>query len=170
MPQNPDAVDAITDQWGVVRPDLDTVPMAVLGRIFRISESVGAQMERAYAPFGISRGEFDVLATLRRSGPPYTLSPRHLSSTLMITTGGMTGRLDRLERAGWLRRSPDPDDRRGLRITLTDAGLRLIDQAVEAGLAVQRSTLLQALTPTEIDVLGKLLRKVSASTTPTATP
>lgn len=161
-----DAVDAITDQWAVVRPDLDTVAMAVLGRIFRISDSVGAQMERAYAPFGISRGEFDVLATLRRSGQPYTLSPRHLSSTLMITTGGMTGRLDRLEQAGWLRRSPDPDDRRGLRITLTDDGLRLIDQAVEAGLAVQRTALSQSLTPEEVDALETLLRKLSASAAP----
>lgn len=163
---SPDAVDAITAQWAIVRPDLDTVAMAVLGRIFRISDAVGAQMERAYAPFGISRGEFDVLATLRRSGPPYTLSPRHLSSTLMITTGGMTGRLDRLELAGWLRRSPDPDDRRGLRITLTDEGLRLIDQAVEAGLVVQRAALSQSLTPAEIDALGQLLRKLSASTAP----
>jgi DNA-binding MarR family transcriptional regulator len=162
----PDAVDAITDQWAAVRPHLDTVPMAVLGRIFRISESVGAQMERAYAPFGISRGEFDVLATLRRSGPPYMLSPRHLSSTLMITTGGMTGRLDRLEQAGWLGRSPDPDDRRGLRITLTDDGLRLVDQAVEAGLTVQRTALAQSLTPDEINTLGTLLRKLSASTAP----
>jgi DNA-binding MarR family transcriptional regulator len=159
-----DAVDAITHQWAIVRPDLDTAAMAVLGRIFRISDSVGAQMERVYAPFGISRGEFDVLATLRRSDAPYTLSPRHLSSTLMITTGGMTGRLDRLEQAGWLRRSPDPDDRRGLRITLTDDGLRVIDQAVEAGLAVQRAALSQSLTPAEVDKLSQLLRKLSTHT------
>jgi DNA-binding MarR family transcriptional regulator len=102
---------------------------------------MGDRMEKAYAPYGISRGEFDVLATLRRSDAPYTLSPRQLSATLMLTTGGMTGRLDKLERAGLLRRSPDPHDRRGLQVTLTDKGLRLIDEAVGAGLAVQTEAL-----------------------------
>ncbi|MCU1359069.1 MAG: sle [Ilumatobacteraceae bacterium] len=157
-----DAVDAIKAQWAQVRPDLDTVPMGVLGRVFRISDAVGLQIERAYAAFGISRGEFDVLATLRRSGVPYTLSPKQLSSTLMITTGGMTGRLDRLERVGLLRRSPEPDDRRGLRITLTAEGLKVVDEAVEAGLAVQSAALGEALSPTEIDKLDQLLRKLSA--------
>lgn len=101
-----DPVDAIVEQWATVRPDLDTAAMEVFGRIFRLSRAMGDRMEKAYAPHGISRGEFDVLATLRRSGEPYALSPRQLSATLMLTTGGMTGRLDKLERAGLLRRSP----------------------------------------------------------------
>ncbi|MEU4728678.1 MULTISPECIES: MarR family winged helix-turn-helix transcriptional regulator [unclassified Streptomyces] len=158
---NKDAVDAITAQWHVVRPDLNTEPMAVFGRIYRIARAMGDEMERAYARFGISRGEFDVIATLRRSGPPYTLSPRQLSATLMLTTGGMTGRLDKLEKAGLLCRKPDPHDRRGLQVTITDRGLALIDEAVAAGLEVQRAAL-TGLSEEEVEVLTGLLRKLMA--------
>jgi DNA-binding MarR family transcriptional regulator len=158
-----DAVDAIIDQWAAVRPDLDTAAMEVFGRIFRLSRAMGDRMEKAYAPFGISRGEFDVLATLRRSGAPHTLSPRQLSATLMLTTGGMTGRLDKLERAGLLRRSPDPHDRRGLQVTLTDKGLRLIDEAVGAGLAAETEAL-SALGQERARQLADLLRELLAGT------
>ncbi|MFF1275736.1 MarR family winged helix-turn-helix transcriptional regulator [Streptomyces marokkonensis] len=154
-----DPVDAIIEQWARVRPDLDTTAMAVFGRISRLARAMGDRMEKAYARYGISRGEFDVLATLRRSGEPYTLSPRQLSGTLMLTTGGMTGRLDKLERAGLLRRSPDPHDRRGLRVTLTDEGLRLIDEAVGAGLAEQTRAL-SALDGERAAQLSALLREL----------
>ncbi|NUT29033.1 MAG: MarR family transcriptional regulator [Streptomyces sp.] len=160
-PQRKDPVDAIIDQWAAVRPDLDTKAMEVFGRIYRLSRTVGDRMEKAYTPYGISRGEFDVLATLRRSGEPYTLSPRQLSATLMLTTGGMTGRLDKLERADLLRRSPDPHDRRGLQVTLTEKGLTLIDQAVGAGLAVQTEAL-SALDAEQADQLADLLRELLA--------
>ncbi|MER6631983.1 MarR family transcriptional regulator [Streptomyces sp. NPDC000987] len=159
-----DAVDAIIEQWAQVRPDLDTTAMEVFGRIYRIARAMGDRVEKAYAPYGISRGEFDVLATLRRSGEPYTLSPRRLSATLMLTTGGMTGRLDKLERAGLLRRSPDPHDRRGLQVTLTDKGLRLIDEAVGAGLAIQTEALSTLLDAEQADQLAGLLRKLLAGT------
>ncbi|MGV9316046.1 MarR family winged helix-turn-helix transcriptional regulator [Streptomyces sp. NPDC003691] len=158
-----DAVDAITDQWADVRPDLETVPMAVYGRIYRIARTMGDRMEQEYGRFGIGRGEFDVLATLRRSGLPYTLSPRELSATLMLTTGGMTGRLDKLEKAGLLIRNPDPNDRRGLRVTLTPEGLEIVDQAVTAGLAVQREAVDAALDPVETEQLAALLRKLMAA-------
>ncbi|MET9729360.1 MarR family transcriptional regulator [Streptomyces sp. NPDC006458] len=158
-----DAVDAIIGQWAAVRPDLDTTPMEVFGRIYRLARAMGDRMEKAYARFGISRGEFDVLATLRRSGEPYTLSPRQLSSTLMLTTGGMTGRLDKLERAGLLRRSPDPHDRRGLQVTLSDEGLALIDEAVGAGLDVQTEGLSE-LTEEQSAQLADLLRRLLAGT------
>ncbi|WP_330330443.1 MarR family transcriptional regulator [Streptomyces sp. NBC_00536] len=154
-----DAVDAIADQWNAVRPDLDVTPMAVFGRIYRISRAMGDAMDRTYARYGISRGEFDVVATLRRSGEPYTLSPRQLSATLMLTTGGMTGRLDKLEKAGLLVRSPDPHDRRGLQVTITERGLALIDEAVTAGLEVQRAGL-NGLDEEEVAVLTALLRKL----------
>ncbi|MFF2192262.1 MarR family winged helix-turn-helix transcriptional regulator [Streptomyces sp. NPDC058157] len=156
-----DAVDAITDQWYAVRPDLDTTPMAVFGRIYRISKAMGDAVERAYNRHGVSRGEFDVIATLRRSGTPYTLSPRQLSATLMLTTGGMTGRLDKLEKAGLLTRSPDPHDRRGLQVTLTERGLALVDEAVSAGIEVNRAGLAD-FSPEEVEVLGGLLRKLLA--------
>ncbi|MBL1105073.1 MarR family transcriptional regulator [Streptomyces sp. 5-8] len=164
QPQSADPVDAIVEQWARVRPDLDTRAMEVFGRIFRLSRAMGDRMEKAYKPYGISRGEFDVLATLRRSGEPYTLSPRQLSATLMLTTGGMTGRLDKLERAGLLRRSPDPHDRRGLQVTLTEEGLRLIDEAVGAGLA-EESAALTALNPEQAGRLADLLRELLSATT-----
>ncbi|WP_405840088.1 MarR family winged helix-turn-helix transcriptional regulator [Streptomyces sp. NBC_01518] len=158
-----DPVDAIVEQWATVRPDLDTAAMEVFGRIFRLARAMGDRMEKAYVPHGISRGEFDVLATLRRADEPYTLSPRELSATLMLTTGGMTGRLDKLERAGLLRRSPDPHDRRGLQVTLTEKGLALIDEAVGSGLATQTAAL-SGLDGEEADQLADLLRKLLAST------
>ncbi|MFJ3820215.1 MarR family winged helix-turn-helix transcriptional regulator [Streptomyces nodosus] len=161
MPRDP--VDAIIGQWAVERPELDTAAMEIFGRISRITRTMGDRMEKAYARFGISRGEFDVLATLRRSGEPYALSPRRLSATLMITTGGMTGRLDRLERAGLLRRSPDPHDRRGLRVTLTDKGFRLVDEALGAGLSLQTEAL-GALDPRQAGQLADLLRRLLAGT------
>ncbi|MGP4051725.1 MarR family winged helix-turn-helix transcriptional regulator [Streptomyces sp. 2A115] len=154
-----DHVDAIIDQWAAVRPDLDTAAMEVFGRVYRLSRTMGDRMEKAYARFGISRGEFDVLATLRRSGPPYALSPRQLSATLMLTTGGMTGRLDKMERADLLRRSPDPHDRRALQVTLTDKGLAMTDEAVEAGLAVQTEAL-SALDEEQAGQLADLLRQL----------
>ena len=159
METSKDQVDAIIEQWAAVRPDLDTAAMEVFGRIFRLSRAMGDRMEKAYTRFGISRGEFDVLATLRRSGDPYTLSPRQLSGTLMLTTGGMTGRLDKLERAGLLRRSPDPHDRRGLQVTLTDEGFRLIDEAVGAGLAAQTQAL-SRLDDEQAGQLADLLREL----------
>ncbi|MEU3829257.1 MarR family transcriptional regulator [Streptomyces sp. SID486] len=161
--QPTDPVDTIIEQWARVRPDLDTRAMEVFGRIFRLSRAMGDRMERAYKPYGISRGEFDVLATLRRSGEPYTLSPRQLSATLMLTTGGMTGRLDKLERAGLLRRSPDPHDRRGLQVTLTEEGVRLIDEAVGSGLA-EESAALTGLTDEQAGQLADLLRELLIST------
>ncbi|MFF7854719.1 MarR family transcriptional regulator [Streptomyces sp. NPDC007904] len=161
--QREDPVDAIVEQWARVRPDLDTAAMEVFGRISRLARAMGDRMERAYAAYGISRGEFDVLATLRRSGEPYTLSPRELSATLMLTTGGMTGRLDKLERAGLLRRSPDPHDRRGLRVTLTEEGLRLADEAVGAGLALQTEAL-SALDEERAGQLAGLLRDLMLAT------
>ncbi|WP_333770647.1 MarR family winged helix-turn-helix transcriptional regulator [Streptomyces sp. IBSBF 2435] len=157
-----DAVDAVTEQWAAQRPELDTLAMAVFGRVFRVARAVGDRMEAEYLRYGIGRGEFDVLGTLRRAGEPYTLSPRELSATLMLTTGGMTGRLDKLERAGLLVRAPDPHDRRGLRVTLTERGITVVDEALVAGLAVQRAAL-AALDPGEAEALAALLRRLLAA-------
>ncbi|MDQ0930851.1 MarR family winged helix-turn-helix transcriptional regulator [Streptomyces turgidiscabies] len=161
--QRKDPVDAIIDQWAAVRPDLDTAAMEVFGRIYRLARTMGDRTEQAYAPLGIARGEFDVLAALRRAGEPYTLSPRQLSSTLMLTTGGMTGRLDKLERAGLVRRSPDPHDRRGLQVTLTEEGLSRVDEAVGAGLAAQTRAL-SGLDAGKAGQLADLLRELLAAT------
>jgi DNA-binding MarR family transcriptional regulator len=159
-----DGVDAIIGQWARERPDLETPGMEVFGRIYRLARVMGERTERAYSAFGISRGEFDVLATLRRSGEPYTLSPRDLSTTLMLTTGGMTGRLDKLERAGLLTRSPDPGDRRGLRVSLTERGLTLVDEAVGAGLAEQNQAVRGAFDDRRAAELADMLRELLAAT------
>lgn len=158
-----DGVDAIIDQWRTERPDLDDLlPMEVFGRVYRVAGAMGDRMERAYNRLGVGRGEFDVLATLRRSGDPYTLAPKQLSDTLMLTTGGMTGRLDKLEKAGLVVRTPDPGDRRSLRVQLTGAGRDLIDEAVVAGLRVQHEAL-SRLDPEDARRLGDLLRDLLAA-------
>ena len=159
---NEDDVDRIVGQWALERPELATEAMAVFGRIYRIARLVGDRQEVVYGAYGINRGEFDVLATLRRAGDPYQLSPKALCATMMLTSGGMTGRLDRLERAGLVARSPDPADRRGLVVTLTDAGRALIDEAVAVGLAAQREVL-DRLPEARRRQLGPLLRDLLAA-------
>jgi DNA-binding MarR family transcriptional regulator len=155
---HPDGVDRIIEQWAHERPDLDTTAMAVFGRIFRLARIAGDEVERAYATFGIGRPEFDVLATLRRSGEPYELSPGALAASMMLSSGGTTARLDRLERAGLVERRPAPDDRRGVLVRLTPGGREIIEQAVGAGLAEQQR-LLAHLSPTKQKQLDALLRE-----------
>ena len=157
-----DAVDRIVAQWARERPELATQPMAVFGRIYRIARLVGDRQEAVYATFGINRGEFDVLATLRRSGEPFQLSPTDLCASLMLTSGGMTGRLDRLERNGLITRSADPTDRRRLVITLTERGRDLVDQAVVAGLEAQHEVL-DRLPEASRTQLADLLRDLLAA-------
>jgi DNA-binding MarR family transcriptional regulator len=160
-----DDVDRIVAQWARERPELQTEAMAVFGRIYRIARLVGDQQEAVYNGLGIGRGDFDVLATLRRAGPPFSLSPKALTRSLMLTSGGMTGRLDRLEKRGLVARSPDPTDRRGLTITLTPVGRELVDRAVGAGLAAQRRVL-ERLAPEDRSTLAGLLRALLAAADP----
>jgi DNA-binding MarR family transcriptional regulator len=151
-----DGVDRIVEQWARERPDLDTTAMAVFGRVYRLAKLSGDAVEREYAAYGLGRPEFDVLATLRRSGEP--LSPGRLAAAMMLSSGGTTARLDRLERAGLVERSPDPGDRRGVLVSLTDRGAELVEGAVAAGLRRQQE-LLAHLTPSQQDRLNTLLRQ-----------
>ncbi|MET0418830.1 MAG: MarR family transcriptional regulator [Actinoplanes sp.] len=132
--------------------------MAVFGRIFRLSRLAGDRMEKAYITFGIGRPEFDVLATLRRAGAPYELSPGALASSMMLSTGGTTARLDRLEKAGLIERLPSPSDRRSVLVRLTGKGFEVVDQAVGAGLAEQQR-LLAHLPEDRQRQLAELLRE-----------
>ncbi len=150
-----DEVDDIVAQWQRQRPELPTEAMEICGRLFRASRALGDTMETTYREFGIGRAEFDVLATLRRADQP-SLTPTSLANSMMLSTGGMTGRLDRLERAGLVTRSPEPTDRRGLRITLTAEGRKLIDEAVVAGVEVQEH-FLGSLTESQREVLSDAL-------------
>ena len=152
-----DAVDVIIEQWRRERPDLDPGTMGIVGRISRNAELLQRELDRVFALHGLSGGEFDVLATLRRSGGSYQLTPGDLSELTMLTSGGMTKRLDRLEARGLVRRESDPRDRRGKLIVLTDEGRALVDQAVVAHLE-NEDRLLAALSDTDKQRLAALLR------------
>ncbi len=132
-----DDVDVIVEQWARQLPEMDTLSMEVFGRIYRLAGVVGDAMSRIYARYGLSRGEFDVLATLRRAGEPYRLAPRDLADSLMVTTGGMTGRLEKLTAAGLVRRVPHPTDRRCLYAELTEEGRTCLENALAAGVEAQ---------------------------------
>ncbi|MGO4447396.1 MarR family winged helix-turn-helix transcriptional regulator [Phyllobacterium sp. TAF24] len=158
-----DRADMAVEQWGRERPDLPALPMEVFGRLSDASERVlRDHMNPLFAQAGLQPGEFDVLATLRRSGEPYLLSPTRLYEAAMISSGGMTNRLDRLERAGFVERRPDPSDRRGKLIALTDAGKRVIDETIGRHVA-NEERILSALTPDEQQTLNTLLRKLIAA-------
>jgi DNA-binding MarR family transcriptional regulator len=154
-----DGVDLILEQWQRERPDLDSSPIGVVGRISRLARELEQRLEPVYREHGLEPGWHDVLATLRRSGPPYRLRPSEFTHALMLTSSGTTKRLDRLEQAGLIARAPDPDDRRGTLITLTPAGRSLIDKLTEAHLANERR-LLDSLSEPDRRRLADLLRKL----------
>jgi DNA-binding MarR family transcriptional regulator len=160
-----DGVDAIIEQWKRERPELDHSPIGVIGRVSRLAREVEARLELVYREHGLEPGWHDVLATLRRTGPPYQLRPSDFTGSLMLTSSGTTKRLDRLERAGLIERAPDPDDRRGVLITLTDAGHELIDRVTEAHMA-NEARLLEGLSAAERDRLAALLRKLTLALPP----
>ncbi|MBO0690856.1 MAG: MarR family transcriptional regulator [Candidatus Dormibacteraeota bacterium] len=153
----PDAVDAVVQQWRRERPDLDLSGMGTLARIAQLSAALRPAVERVFERHGLNQGEFDVLAALRRAGPPYTLIPSQLSDALMMSRAGMTGRLDRLEAAGLVERSLDPADRRSFRVSLSARGLQVIDAAV-AEHAANVERLISALTPEQRQALDHALR------------
>jgi DNA-binding MarR family transcriptional regulator len=134
-------VDELVEQWATERPDIDRSAMAVLGRIERLAALLDEAFGPTLAAYGLARGDFDVLATLRRSGKPYRLTPTALSRALMISSGGTTKRLDKLEARGLVARSADPHDRRGVVVGLTPKGMRLVDEAVEAHVADEQRAL-----------------------------
>ena len=153
-----DPVDKILAQWQRERPDLDVSPMGVIGRILRLSKHLERRLKSTFSEFGLNLGDFDVLATLRRSGEAFQLSPTELFSTLMVTSGTMTNRLDRLEKADLIRRLPDPNDRRGTLIQLTDKGFNLIEQAIVAHVENEHR-ILNAATSLDRETLDRLLRE-----------
>ncbi|MCZ7589918.1 MAG: MarR family transcriptional regulator [Gaiella sp.] len=157
-----DAVDRITAQWRRERPDLDPAPMGIVGRISRIAALAERELDPVFAEHDLTGADFDVLATLRRSGSPYRLTPGELSRSTMVTTGGMTKRLDRLEAGRLVRREPDPSDRRGKLIALTSRGRDLVDHAVEAHLE-NEERLLAALPAAKRRQLASLLRELLVS-------
>lgn len=158
----PDPVDKILGQWQRERPDLDVSPMGIIGRMGRLAKHLERAIQETFSEFSLTVGEFDVLAALRRSGKPYQLSPTELFNTLMVSSGTMTHRIDRLEQAELVRRIPDLSDRRGTLIELTDKGFNLIEEAVKAHVANEHR-ILSVLAESEREALIQLLRKLLVS-------
>ncbi|MEV1167250.1 MarR family transcriptional regulator [Nonomuraea sp. NPDC049784] len=154
-----DAVDGILEQWRRERPDLDLSAMGVFGRLAQVMRVLEPQVDQVFTKRGLRQGEFDVLAALRRAGPPYTLIPSELSAVLMMSRAGMTNRLDRLEAAGLVERSLDPADRRSFRVRLTDEGLRIIDETLTEH-AANLARLASPLTSEDTETLATILRKL----------
>jgi DNA-binding MarR family transcriptional regulator len=153
-----DHVARVMEQWARERPDLDVSPQGVIARLHRIALRLTDELVEVYAAHGLGEGEFDVLATLRRQGPPYALTPGELSAQTMVTTGAVTKRVDRCLARGWVTRQVSADDGRGRVVALTDAGRRLIDGAFTAHLANEHR-LLEVFSPAERDVLAGLLQR-----------
>jgi DNA-binding MarR family transcriptional regulator len=152
-----DGVDEILEQWRRERPDLDPAPIGVVGRISRLARELELRLEPVYRDHGLEPGWHDVLATLRRGGAPYRMRPTDLTAALMLTSSGTTKRLDRLEAAGLVQREPDPADRRGTLISLTQAGVERIDAVTTAHLENERR-LLAGLSSAQLAQLADLLR------------
>jgi DNA-binding MarR family transcriptional regulator len=157
-----DQVDLILNQWLRERPDIDCSPMAIIGRISRTSHYLSQKLQENLLKAGLQSIDFDVLATLRRSGEPYTMTPTALYRFMMLTSGAMTNRLDRLEKAGYIERRPHPTDRRGTLITLTKQGLEAINSALISHVSKEEE-LLSVLSSEERDRFASTLRKLLLS-------
>jgi DNA-binding MarR family transcriptional regulator len=154
-----DHVAHVIAQWARARPDLDTTPVAVIARLGRATAYVDAGTNARLAEFGLTRNSWDVLASLRRAGPPHRLSPTELYRSLMRSSGAMTHRLAELERAGLVERAPDPEDGRGMLVELTRKGLTLVDRVAPAHIDNERA-LLAGLSDDEQAALAALLSKL----------
>ncbi|MFR9726019.1 MarR family winged helix-turn-helix transcriptional regulator [Streptomyces sp. MS19] len=156
-----DEVDRLVAAWRRERPDLDVEPLEVLSRVSRLARHLDRARRLAFAERNLEPWEFDVLTALRRAGSPYQLSPGQLLTQTLVTSGTMTNRIDRLAKKGLVERLPDPSDRRGVLVRLTEAGQRQADEAL-AGLLIQERALLGDLTDRQRRELATLLRVLTA--------
>lgn len=154
-----DYTDRLLTKWDSARPDIGVGALQVTARLARIGPLLARRQEAVFDRFGLSRGEVGMLSALRVAGPPHRLSPTRLGQGLMLSSAGVTSRLDRLERRGLVERHPDPDDRRGVIVELTASGLEVVDAAVEANTVNDRQ-LMDRFDPQEIETLAVLLRKL----------
>lgn len=150
------------EQWARERPDLDSSSLGVLARVSRLSRVAGDNADKVLSQFGLSDVEFHLLAAIRTS-PNHRPSPRDLLGPLMVTSGGLTGRIDRLEKGGLLVRVANPSDRRGVLLELTDSGREVVDRVTTEYLANQNAILDKALNEDERQTLATLLRKLLVS-------
>jgi len=153
-----DHIDKIIAQWAQERPDLDVGPMELIGRIKRLMQHLSREMEKTFLEHGLNAASFDVLATLRRAGTPYSLSAGDLIAMTMVTSGTMTNRIDQLEKSGFVERVKNPDDGRGVLISLTAKGFAVIEIAIKAHVQTQ-AVLVSALSKKDKDTLNLGLKK-----------
>lgn len=152
-----DAIDKVVEQWAVEKPELDTQPMAMMGRLMRIAKYMESEVAKLHKRYDLKLGEFDVLATLRRSGPPYRLTPSALIDSMMLTSGAMTNRLDKLETKGLIVREHSQTDRRSVTVQLTEQGLLVIDKIMQEHVVVQEN-LVAGIDANQRDQLNGLLK------------
>ena len=156
-----DYLDRLISAWARERPDLDVRPLEVLSRVTRLARHLDRARRTAFAAHGLEPWEFDVLAALRRAGKPYVLSPGQLIAQTMVTSGTMTNRVDRLESVWLVQRQPDPQDRRGVHVKLTQRGKERVDEAL-ADLLDRERELLRGLSKADRETLSTLLRRLVA--------
>jgi DNA-binding MarR family transcriptional regulator len=161
-PEAPDRVDDIIEQWQNERPDLDVSGMAIIGRIGRLEKLIRPRLNAAFAEHGLESWEFDVLATLLRSGSPHQLTPGALLESTMITSGAMTNRIDRLEHRGLVKRVKNPDDKRQVLVTLTAVGNKTVSAALEDHVS-NEAAILGGLNQAQQHQLVELLRALHRS-------
>jgi len=152
-----DAIDEILDQWSEERPDLDTASLGVVIRVMTLYRAFSRQATRALERLDLELWEYDVLSALRRQGKPYVLPATRLARETDLSSGAMTNRIDRLEARGLVRRKPDRNDRRGVNVSLTAKGRKLIDKAIQLRLESARRSL-KALDAEQQRELADLLR------------
>jgi DNA-binding MarR family transcriptional regulator len=161
MRQLSDEVDELVAAWRVQRPDLDVAPLQVLSRVSRLARHLDIARRGAFAAHELEAWEFDVLSALRRAGPPFQLTPGALLRATLVTSGTMTNRIDRLAAAGLVRREPDPRDRRGVLVTLSERGQTVVDAAL-TDLLDREQALLAGLGDDQRQQLAGLLRTLLA--------
>lgn len=152
-----DAIDRVVDQWLKEKPELDTQPMAIMGRLLRIAKHMETRVSELHKQYDLKTGEFDVLATLRRAGAPYRLTPSALIESMMLTSGAMTNRLDKLQNKGLIAREHSNEDRRSVTVALTSNGLTLIDNLILEHVEVQHD-LIRRLSDEEKIQVNKALK------------
>lgn len=168
-PQLRDHVDEMLDVWGRELPDLDLGTEGVVERIHKIAHRINQAMDETLAAHHLNKGEWRLLGALRRHGPPYRLTPGKLAEEMALSSGAMTNRLDRMEAAGLVRRQPDPNDRRGVEVELTDAGWQAWQTTVSTQ-ATKEVLIASALSPAEKEQLNGLLRRLLVSLERTEAP
>jgi DNA-binding MarR family transcriptional regulator len=160
MPERLDDVDRIVRAWTSERPDVDSKPLEVLSRVTRISKHLDRLRRAVFSVHGLDIWEFDVLATLRRAGKPYQLTPTALMVQTLVTSGAMTNRINRLEARGLVSRQADPEDGRRVVVALSDPGRKVVDRALDDLLSAEQRAL-EPLSLAERKELASLLRMVS---------